>query len=275
MENDETASLLNLVAVLLKTGNAMSQKRRDVDKRMLFSFHSPVKGVIYVDLHMEGTTQMPESPRLDPRVKRTRQLLQDALLALMAELDLSSITVQDIARRAEVNRATFYLHHRDKDDLVDQTLDALFDKLTAEEKSFVDTHSPLHPAHVPVPLVNLFRALGAQSALYRRLLSEGGSSAFIARLQHFHEQQFMRLWPDVGVALEEGDSPPEFRARFAASAIQGAMSWWLEDGQGETPEAVADWLWQLIGPLWFSNLGPGGTNLPGEKSLSVASATRG
>ncbi|MDA8346515.1 MAG: TetR/AcrR family transcriptional regulator [Thermaerobacter sp.] len=55
----------------------------------------------------------------DPRVRRTRQLLQDAMMELMRKKSLQSITVQDIARRAAVNRVTFYAHFEDKYDLMD------------------------------------------------------------------------------------------------------------------------------------------------------------
>jgi AcrR family transcriptional regulator len=55
----------------------------------------------------------------DPRVKRTRQLLLQALYELAAEKDIRSIRVQDIAERATLNRATFYAHFRDKDALMD------------------------------------------------------------------------------------------------------------------------------------------------------------
>ena len=43
--------------------------------------------------------------RLDPRVKRTRQLIQQAFMQLLSEKDFQNITVQDISERAEVNRA--------------------------------------------------------------------------------------------------------------------------------------------------------------------------
>jgi AcrR family transcriptional regulator len=47
---------------------------------------------------------------MDPRVRRTRKLLQDALRSLLFERRFSRISVQDIAERATVNRATFYAH---------------------------------------------------------------------------------------------------------------------------------------------------------------------
>src|ERR1700730_2122172 len=46
--------------------------------------------------------------RMDPRVKRTRQLLQRAFLELFGEKGIESISIQEITDRATVNRATFY-----------------------------------------------------------------------------------------------------------------------------------------------------------------------
>jgi len=50
----------------------------------------------------------------DPRMKRTRQLLQNALRSLLQEKPLDEILVQDITEAATVNRATFYDHYTDK-----------------------------------------------------------------------------------------------------------------------------------------------------------------
>jgi AcrR family transcriptional regulator len=56
---------------------------------------------------------------MDPRVKRTRQLLQQVFTKLLKEKSFHDITVQDIAQRATVNRATFYAHFEDKYALLD------------------------------------------------------------------------------------------------------------------------------------------------------------
>ena len=60
----------------------------------------------------------------DPRVRRTRKLLQDSLRSLIHEKRFSQISVQDIAERATVNRATFYAHYQDKEDLAASSLKA-------------------------------------------------------------------------------------------------------------------------------------------------------
>ena len=63
---------------------------------------------------------------VDPRVMRTRKLLQDSLRALMRERRLTDISVLDIAERATVNRATFYAHYSDKQALLISVIKADF-----------------------------------------------------------------------------------------------------------------------------------------------------
>ena len=61
----------------------------------------------------------------DRRVRRTRQLLRDALMELTLERGYDRITVQDILDRADIGRSTFYSHYRDKDDLMVSEFEAL------------------------------------------------------------------------------------------------------------------------------------------------------
>jgi AcrR family transcriptional regulator len=64
-------------------------------------------------------TKIANEPRVDPRVTRTQNLIREALKALLQEKNFESISVQDIAERATVNRATFYAHFQDKFALLD------------------------------------------------------------------------------------------------------------------------------------------------------------
>jgi AcrR family transcriptional regulator len=57
--------------------------------------------------------------KIDPRVRRTRQMLQQSMSELLKEKEFVDITVQDITERADLNRATFYKHFLDKYELLD------------------------------------------------------------------------------------------------------------------------------------------------------------
>src|SRR6266508_3032817 len=75
------------------------------------------------------------STRIDPRVIRTRKLLLDAFLSPMAEKSFDEITVQDIAARDTVNRATFYAHFVDKYAMVDELIREGFTQMLRERKA--------------------------------------------------------------------------------------------------------------------------------------------
>jgi len=68
---------------------------------------------------------------LDPRVRRTRQLLQQALSKLLEEKEFEKISVQDIADAATLNRATFYDHYTDKFALLECMVGNRFHELLA------------------------------------------------------------------------------------------------------------------------------------------------
>lgn len=54
----------------------------------------------------------------DRRVRRTQKALHAALLALIQERGWDAVSVQDVCRRADVGRSTFYLHFADKEELL-------------------------------------------------------------------------------------------------------------------------------------------------------------
>src|SRR3954469_23016068 len=70
-------------------------------------------------------------PDIDPRIRRTRQMLFTALEELLAEKGFDAITMQHLAERSTVNRGTIYAHFKDKfallAALVEETFRALFE----------------------------------------------------------------------------------------------------------------------------------------------------
>ncbi|HTP60043.1 MAG TPA: TetR/AcrR family transcriptional regulator [Spirochaetia bacterium] len=52
--------------------------------------------------------------KTDPRVARTRKLIEDAFLDVMNEKGFEELSVQDVADRAGINRVTFYSHFVDR-----------------------------------------------------------------------------------------------------------------------------------------------------------------
>ncbi len=82
---------------------------------------------------MPGAKQDVSVKRADPRVLRTRKLLEQAFFDLMNERGFQAISIQDITERATVNRATFYAHFEDKYDLLDHFIREKINEYLAEK----------------------------------------------------------------------------------------------------------------------------------------------
>ncbi len=77
--------------------------------------------------------------KMDLRVIKTRQAIEDAFLESLRETPFQAITVKQITKLAQVNRSTFYKHYLDKYDLKDQLVDRVLEEFTNNlEISFID-----------------------------------------------------------------------------------------------------------------------------------------
>jgi AcrR family transcriptional regulator len=189
---------------------------------------------------------------LDPRVERTRNQLRTAVLELAETRDLGTLTVHDITRNAGINRATFYQHYRDKDELIEEAVDELLHELfegCAPVLAGVDhlTHDVVHPS-----VIHMFEEIERRADLYRRLIGHGGSAYFIRRFLARNQELFLQAWGKTPQGIEH--IPAEARARFGASATLGIFSYWLEEGTSEPPETIAAWFWRLVRPVWFDSI---------------------
>lgn len=68
---------------------------------------------------------------MDLRVKRTNKYIIEAFIRLVEEKGFEQVTVQNIADEAMINRATFYAHYKDKQDLYEKIFDLAVESFTA------------------------------------------------------------------------------------------------------------------------------------------------
>jgi len=61
--------------------------------------------------------------------RKTKELIQMSFIQILEKKSFESITVGEIAKHAQINRGTFYLHFIDKFDLLDKVEQQLFTNL--------------------------------------------------------------------------------------------------------------------------------------------------
>jgi AcrR family transcriptional regulator len=166
----------------------------------------------------------------DRRILRTRDVLGDALIALMHEQPFDSITVQQVLDRAGVSRATFYTHYRDKDDLLFSDVEDFFETMGA----FL-THRGAPVARI-FPVEEFFSHLAEMRDLNAAINASGkGPDVRELGIGCFARAMEQRLVL-AGVNL----AAPELRAtgHALAGALFSLLDWWLGQGKRMPPKEV-------------------------------------
>ena len=191
----------------------------------------------------------------DLRIRRTRKLLQQALIELTIEKGFAAVTVRDLTERAMVNRSTFYRHYVDKHALLRQYLEGLYRLIDSEAEGRPPTS---YPADQPPPgLVGLLRHMQRNADFYRVMLGPNGDAAFCAEsFRGYIEKGLRTLLPSQVVPADPAAPPMGLSVSYLLHAGTGVILWWLAQGQSFTPEQIAGWLIRLSAAAIGVSLGP-------------------
>ena len=183
----------------------------------------------------------------DLRVRRTRKLLQKAMLEAASEKGFSHVTVSDITERAMVNRATFYRHYEDKYDLLAHYLGELSELIDSEEgETSLGDQIAESLDTPPRGLVKLLRHMQANADFYRVMLGKQGDPTFCAQsFRNYIEQGYRRILASHAPQSDPNRPPIDLTVSYLLNAGVGAIVWWLEQDQPYSPERMANWLYQL------------------------------
>jgi AcrR family transcriptional regulator len=181
---------------------------------------------------------------LDRRVRRTRRILHEALIALILEKGYERITVQDILDRADVGRSTFYSHFRDKEALLVASFDGLRDELRRE----LDAMRPDMPAPDAEPAIAvIFGHAHRHRRVYQALGGKRGSE-FVHNHLHRLISALMRDHLEPHLTAADSDLPVDVVAEFCTSAALGLLTWWIGHDFPYSPTRLAEMYRKLAAP---------------------------
>ncbi|WP_068778664.1 TetR/AcrR family transcriptional regulator [Paenibacillus sp. GM2] len=170
------------------------------------------------------------SKKEDPRAIRSKKMLKNAVFSLLTEnLDISQLTVQKITSRAELNRATFYLHYDDINDLLRQIVHDIFDDLSMKIDPLLQGGGS-NEQETLVTFLNyvyeyrkifavLFENKGFKNHMFNLLKNT------IEKRRSAREIQYIREAVSVDIL---------------ASSLLGIIMWWIKDGTQFSSEYIAD-----------------------------------
>jgi AcrR family transcriptional regulator len=183
--------------------------------------------------------------KADARVRRTRDALGDALVALMQEKPFETITVQDVLDRAQVGRSTFYSHYSDKDDLLMSDAEEFFESVSMILSARGDKSDRVFPVleffgHI-IEAKQFVDALKASGKLDDNMeLARGQFARGIERrLSELPRAQNIPANERPAIAFAH------------AGALLALLAWWIDRGMKQTPAEMDQlfhrMVWQGVG----------------------------
>jgi AcrR family transcriptional regulator len=181
--------------------------------------------------------------KTDRRAGRTRELLQKALIELIAEHGYDAITIQDIADRANLGRTTFYLHYNSKDELFMSCHEAIVSQFHLGLFHPLSRKELLSP-EIPPEMTSAYQHLEEGRALLYPIF-EGKDSQLI--LRQIRERNGREIEANLRAIFAEGDStiPLDMLANYLAGAQIALMQWWLEKRRPHRPDNLTQALFRL------------------------------
>ena len=178
--------------------------------------------------------------KTDARVRRTRDALGDALVALMQEKPFETITVQDVLDRAKVGRSTFYTHYSDKDDLLMSDAEEFFESVSLLLSLRGDKSDRVFPVQ------EFFSHITEAKQFVDALVSAGkfNDNMELAR------GQFARGIERRLSELPRGQQiPADERPAIAfahAGALLALLTWWIDRGMKQSPAEMDQLFHRLV-----------------------------
>ena len=182
----------------------------------------------------------PAKKRTDARVRRTRDALGDALIALMQEKPFDTITVQDVLDHAHVSRSTFYTHYSDKDDLLMSDAEEFFEALSAALSQHGDKSDRVFPVR------EFFAHLSDVQPFFKALVKSGKYHENMELARGHFARGIERRLAELprGNAIAANQLPAIAFAH--AGALLSLLSWWLDRGMRESPAEMDELFHRMV-----------------------------
>ncbi len=175
----------------------------------------------------------------DRRVKRTRRLLRDALLALVLERGWEEVKVLDVCERADVGRSTFYTHFADKEAL----LLSGYDDLREHLQTFVARDALGRRPLAFLPL--LIDHVQENRRLFRAIVGKRAGQLAVANFRRF---VFDMVRDDLAAAFPSAKRLDP-ATRYVSGGISDLLIWWVDARPAPEPRELEAWCVELTNPL--------------------------
>ena len=177
----------------------------------------------------------------DLRVKKSKKAIEDAFVSLIEEKGFENVKMIDIAKRANVNRNTIYLHYSSKEDIIETLVDKVFNSgiVTLEPNAYLK--GKYSKRNLYELFFKMFTLIYEHIELYRIVLTDQNLSGYLTlRLRKVKSFVLSSLKPTF---------KNEIIVEYVVSGVFGITRNWIIYDKGSIEENV-----RLICDLVITNM---------------------
>lgn len=192
----------------------------------------------------------------DLRTRRTKKMILTAFMQLVENKGYEQITVSDIANEAMINRATFYAHFKDKQDVYDYIFNQAFE-------TFISVLTPIQMGHtnrlqlqsIQVILTNAYEKIQQNRAFFKIILNANGTNYLREKLVPLLQSTYAQVFEKLEVHENDFIVPTDFIIEYMTSTFITSLYWWIHQESQFTPKQMAQLTIKLVGSNHLKILG--------------------
>lgn len=181
---------------------------------------------------------------MDRRKSRTERAIKSAFSELICEKTYSEISIQDVIDRADVARATFYDHYKNKDEVLRSISAGIFAHVNAATLSAEKHHDFSHNSDFSHRIVHLLCHLYEDKEVISGILRSESHDIFLEDLRRHLDLLFEYGYRPKG----DLPVPEEIVKNHAVTSLVELILWWIKDNDCRIePAVLAEYYFSLTG----------------------------
>lgn len=157
---------------------------------------------------------------MDRRIKYTKKVIKDTVIELLEHKDIKKITVSEICKIADINRATFYRYYLDVYDLIDKIKDDLIEELRGAINDSSDYT-------VSIFAKDLLRVLLDNKKLVKILFKTDNNVYFLYDFLEVAYEKCQDRWQKDLKNISEEDI--DYATLFIFNGALGVVNYWVNN----------------------------------------------
>lgn len=194
--------------------------------------------------------------KTDLRVLRTKKMIITAFIELVEEKGYDKLTIQDIADRAMINRATFYAHFKDKQDLYEHIFDvALKTMIQVLDNVPLMEDNRVQVKGIEKILTTIYKQIQNNKPFFISMTQGSAIEVMREKLTSLLEEKYIDIFSKLRITENDIEVPIDFIIEYMTSIFMTMVHWNIHSNTDFPPEHMARLTIKLVGNGHLTVLG--------------------